>query len=221
MKTDANNEEYPRLVPPEVVYENKASLKKPVVIPMYAKILTAAAAVALLFGLFWTRSMTPQQELMAELDPVKAVHVVTEDPAILAESQAHFTIPKPIKKPATRPTRKSTVSDQPLQPERVEMPLLANLSPKVATELPTQPSPATLLSPDVMETEYLAYQDPFEEDDELSFLRRGFLKATDGQYQGIGELLKESWRSVKVELAQLNESVSESFSALKQKTSDF
>lgn len=220
MKADANPEEYPRLVPPDVVYEHKASLKKPVVIPMYAKIVTAAAAVALLFGLFWNRSMTPQQALMAELDPVKAVHVVTEEPAILAESQACFRIPKSAKKTSAKTSHKPKAPEQSPMPGRTEMPLLANLQPKTASGLPVQPSPATLLLPDMMDTEHLAYQLPSEEE-ELPFMRRSFLKATDGQFEGFGELLKESWRSVKVELAQLNESFSESFSAFKQKTSDF
>ena len=71
MNTEPNLEEYPKLTPPDVVYEHKASLKKTVVIPLYAKIVAAAAAVVLLFGVFWLRSGLPEQELVAELNAVK------------------------------------------------------------------------------------------------------------------------------------------------------
>ena len=126
MNTEPNLEEYPKLTPPDVVYEHKASLKKTVVIPLYAKIVAAAAAVALLFGIFWLRSGLPEQELVAELNAVKVDVLETEESYPLAESQARFVVPKKAVKPSVKPKM------QEVSYERVEMSLLTELQPKTA-----------------------------------------------------------------------------------------
>lgn len=216
MNIDPNLEKYPRLVPPEVVYEHKASLKKSLVIPLYAKVTAAAAAVALLFGIFWSRSLTPHQELMASLEPVAAGRITTEEPAVLAESQARFIVPKRAKK-SSSPTIKPEVSEKPVASERVEMPLLAGLQPKTAAGLPTQDSPVFMMDSPLMPEAALAYREP-EEENELSMLRKGLLKMTDGQYDSFSSMFSEGWRKAKTELAMAKE---QTFSLPLQKIRDY
>lgn len=208
MKTDLNNEEYPRLVPPEVVYEHKASLKKPVVVPLYAKIVAAAAAVALLFGIFWHRTALPEQELVAALEPVEAVRVETEEPWVLAESQARFIVPVKAMKPST------TAEEQ--QTEKAEIPLLAELQPKAAPMLlKVEYQPDALLPSDV----YYAYNETVlheEDDDNLSLLRRGIYKMTDGEHDSFAGIISEGLQSVKTEMALFATTIQSSRSQLRQ-----
>ena len=211
-------EEMPQLTAPAVVFENKETLKhKPKVIPMFVKIASAAAAVALLFVLVWKPgSRLRDLEMTAELKPIGAQEVV-EEPMLLAESQARFIVPKQTK-PVPKQSQDPKVSVSTRASEMVEVPLLAELQPKGVSSLSSQFFPSVLMASDISEPEFMAYQQPDMDDRELSLLRRGFLVMTDGQFDSFGGMLKESWRSVKVELAQLNESVSDGFSTIKQKS---
>ena len=199
-------EEMPQLTAPAVVFEGKDSLKrKSKVIPLFVKIASAAAA-ALLFILVWRQnSRLPELEMMAELKPVGVDEIVAEKPALLAESQACFIVPKSTDRSEIKPSQHPVVSGKPVEVERVEAPLIAALQPKEAPGLSSQMLPSVLVSSDLMMPDWWADQRPSEEEDEPSMLRKGFLVMTDGQYDSFGEMLKESWRSVKSELAQLNE----------------
>lgn len=220
MNTDLHNEEYPRLTPPNVTYANKASLKKkPVVVPLYAKIMAAAAAVALLFGLFWNRSVRHEQELMAELKPVEAVRIETESLLHLTGQRAHFSLPStPVRKTPTSPMK--PVSSAPSETQRrVELPMLTSMPPCAPTLLPSGVMTSFVYPSDI---QLLASDEPsYEDTDELSWAREGFQKMTDGRFASFGELLVYGWRSVKGELAQLNESVSDGISSLKQNNKSF
>lgn len=212
MNTDHNNEEFPRLTPPEVVYEHKASLKKPVVIPLYAKVIAAAAAVALLFGIFW--QPMPEQELLAELKPVEAKRIVSNETFALAESQAHFVIPKKAVKPSSVQFEKNDI--------RNELPMLAELQPKTA--------PA-LITSDPQFDELLAYN-PYidmlynvitspslenENFDDRSLISRGIAKMTDGECDSFADILVEGLRSVKVEMSSLAMTIQSSRDQLRQR----
>lgn len=219
MNTDLNNEEYPRLTPPDVVYEHKDALKKKaVVIPLYVKVVAAAAAVALLFGIFWFRSATPEQELMAKLKPIEAERVVSENAMALSESQAHFAVLSA--KPNTKPTMKSSLAASSLNAyKRAEMPLLAELKPMAApTLIQTESQPDLWLdedfyfaSNDMPET--LQQEDEF---DDRSLVSRGIYKMTNGECDSFAALFSGGLRSVKTELASLEMSVQSSRSQLRQ-----
>ena len=209
MNTDFNNEEYPRLTPPEVVYEHKASLKKPVVIPLYAKVIAAAAAVALLFGIFWHRNVLPEQELMAELKPVGAGQIVSDNTIALAESQAHFVMPKKTVKP-------SAIQSEKVE-KRNELPLLAELQPKTIP---------TLIATESQFDELLAYNSNIdisipslenETFDDRSLISRGIYKMTDGECDSFAAILVEGLRSVKVEMSSLAMTIQSSRDQLRQR----
>lgn len=211
MNTEPNLEEYPRLTPPDVVYEHKASLKKPVVIPLYAKIVAAAAAVALLFGIFWHRADLPEQELVAELNSVKAEIIETDESCPLAESQARFVVPKKSYKPAATPKVES------VSVERLEMPMLAELQPKTAMVLMPMEYPL------VIDAEiYYADNEPFadsEEEDyekEMSLVGRSILKWTDGEHDSFASMVSEGLQSFKTEMASIATTIQSSRSQLRQ-----
>ena len=212
MNTDLNNEEYPRLTPPEVVYEHKDALKKKaVVIPLYVKMVAAAAAVALLFGIFWFRTSLPEQELMAELKPVGPEQVQAVETMVLSESQAHFIVPKKAMKSSS------------VQPEntykRNELPLLAELQPITAPALmPLESQPDLWMADEI----YYASNDmPIgsqeEYYDDRSLISRGIAMMTDGECESLADILLGGLRSVKTELASLETTVQSSRAQLRQR----
>ena len=210
MNTDLNNEEYPKLTPPDVVYEHKAALKKPVVIPLYAKLIAAAATVALLFGIFWHRNTLPEQELLAELKPVEAKLIVSHETISLAESQAHFIIPK------------KAVKSSSAQPEkcdkRNEMPLLAELQPiTLPILIPTESQPDQQLAHSThptYSTHPILSPTPF---DDRSLISRGIAKITDGECDSFAGILSEGLRSVKGEMSSLAMTIQSSRDQLRQR----
>lgn len=211
MNTEPNLEEYPRLTPPEVVYEHKASLKKPVVIPLYAKIAAAAAVVALLFGIFWNRSVMPEQELMAELKPVEAVGVDAQETYVIAESQARFIVPKKAAKPM------ATTKTAPVSNERVEMPMLAELQPKTA--LVIMPTEDQLMLDDEVfyaYNEVLSIPQDDDYDEELSFVRKSIIMMTDGEHDSFASIFSEGLQSFKTEMASIATTIQSSRSQLRQ-----
>lgn len=211
MNTEPNLEEYPKLIPPDVVYEHKASLKKPVVMPLYAKIVAAAAAVALLFGIFWHRSVLPEQELLAELQPVKAMCVEAEGQSLLAESQARFILPKKAEKPMT--TTKTT----PVSYERVEMPMLAELQPKTSLVLIPMEN-LLVLDEEILyaNNDVLSIPQDDDYDEELSFVGRSIYMITDGEHDSFASIFKEGLQSFKTEMASIATTIQSSRSQLRQ-----
>lgn len=213
MNTDLNNEDYPRLVPPEVVYERKASLKKPVVIPLYAKIISAAAAVALLFGIFWNRPAMPKQELMAELKPIEPIGIKTDENAALAKSQARFIVPK---KAPKHPSEKKEVN---VAYEKLEMPMLAELQPKAASLLVNDEyHPGNLLASENYfansDRSLINEEDLFDSD--LSLIGRGIYKMTEGEHDSFFSIFSEGLQSVKIEMASIATTLQSSRYQLRQ-----
>lgn len=257
MNTDPNinntlPEDEPRLVPPQVVYERKDALKKKAtVIPMFATVTAAAAAVALLFGLFWQRSSTPQLELTAELKPIvhkMLVHVdgkttasegniTTSDGLVIpneawqpqgvsAEAQQPssgnaeaFSEPSvsPPKSPRSSASRKGGNTSV-----HHELPLLATM-PQASTPRAVMPNqvltdPQEVLLETTLAEEALAWTPQgMIRDEEAEWLaQQGLLEKSEVELVEFGEMLRRGWRSVKGEIAQLNESVGEGFRLLKQ-----
>ena len=255
MNIDMNNLDEPRLTPPQVVYPHKAALKKTAVIPLYVKVASAAAAVALLVTLCWPRPERPVLELAASLKPLAAKMVVPGEGKIVSDAgtlvadagtlvaQAHQGgASEPSQDSGTgRPEgRPSTVVSNPsqavapvvqMQPRRTELTLLASLPPAVAPGLALAEvsdghavstaggtETIAILPQSSLAEAALAWtpEGAMHDDEAESLLERGFLRMTDGTYAGFGDMLRQGWRTVKVELAQLNESVGEGFHQLKQ-----
>ena len=212
MNTDLNNEEYPRLTPPDVVYEHKDALKKKaVVMPLYVKMVAAAAAVALLFGIFWFRTSLPEQELMAELKPVGPEQVQVVETMVLSESQAHFIVPK------------KAIKSSSVQPENIykrnELPLLAELQPITAPVLmPLESRPDLWMADEIY---YASNDTPIgsqeEYYDDRSLISRGIAKMTDGECESFADILLGGLRSVKGEMALLATTIQSSRSQLRQR----
>lgn len=207
MKTDPNINDYPRLVPPDVVYEGKDALKKKaMVIPLYVKVISAAAVVALLVGIFWRRPAMPEQVMIAELEPVKMGFVESEQPLLTSGNRAHFNMPS-VKNNAKSVLTAPSVAKREVV-ERQELPLLAALTPCAATTLNQQKSLTDMVS--FSEDPQLALEIPRDERwDELSLARKGLLAITDGQYDSFSKMLLNGWRSVKTEMTELNDSFSD------------
>ena len=210
MNTDLNNEEYPRLTPPDVVYEHKAALKKPLVIPLYAKIITAAAAVALLLGIFW-HPTRPVMEMIADLKPVKKLSIEMASPEPQIKRKACLMVPKTIM------TSSTEANEGPALSERTELPMLAELQPKSAVLPSSEESQSFAMLSDP--TENMAYSEPFEEDDdELSMVAQGIQKLTEGQCESFFDMVGQGWRKAKTELAMVKE---QTFSLPLQKIRDY
>lgn len=211
MNTDLNQEEYPRLVPPKVVYENKASLKKPVVIPLYAKIIASAAAVALLFGIFWNHYVTPELEMIAELKPVGASRIEMEETTVLAESQACFIIP--------RRTVKRSVAQGAEQVSFVidDRPIIAELQPKTTVLIDFGHQPEALYDGDVR---YVYIDTPLvdseEYDSDLSLVGKCIYWMTDGEHDSFASLFGEGVRNVKTDMATVATTLQSSRDQLRQ-----
>jgi len=200
---DELTEELPRLEAPAVTFGNKESLKKNAVfVPLFAKITAAAAAIALLFALFWKPNTTlPQQELMAELQPRKTILLETGEISFPSPKVTEYPIKnQPIAK------KKATIF---YQEERAEMPLLANLSPVSGKEIRLTDDYliANSLLPEPMifnfEPEVAFIEDePYYDDDwEPSLIDRGVIRLTKGRYGSIGEMIGGAFHRVSHEVA--------------------
>ena len=184
-------EELPHLEAPSLVYEDKDSLKKKAVfVPLFAKIVAAAAAIGLLCVLFWKPKETlPQQELMAELQPIEA--------ASLDTGEADFPAPK------ERPylIKKQQITEKKLPVSRLEgkgeTPLLADMQPISTQEIRLTDN--YLIANNLLPEPLLYHFDPevafieeayfYEDDWEPSLLDKGVIWLTKGQYSSVGELV--------------------------------
>lgn len=228
MNLDPKSNDYPQLVPPDVVYEHKDALKKnATVIPLFVKIASAAAAVALLVGLFWRPWATPRLDLMAEMKPLEMRSIPTETSLLTTGQRAHFVMPKTksaarektsasVQSPTARP--KSPTARPELPTARQELPMLASLSPNAPTLLTSYYAEPVVDPTSAIEMPQLA-ETPMQQwtwGEDLSLEQRGMLIMTDGKYDSFGRMLLGSWRALKTELAQLDESFSDGVNAVKE-----
>lgn len=242
MNINLKHSDEPRLTPPDVVYEHKASLKKKAsVLPVYGTMTAAAAAAALLLLLAWPHSNRPALEMTAALKPLAAKWAVPGTGSIILHDGQDLTLdrnaleslpqgsssadPLDVNEPRHPVTRQA-----PPQYTRQELPLLASLPPVTTGQAWDEMSGAQAMTTDAataaivvlpqssLAEEALAWTPEgsiYDSEAEL-LMERGFFRFADGDYEGLGSLLLQGWRSVKVEIAQLNESVGESFRLLKQ-----
>lgn len=204
---DELTEELPHLEAPALAYENKEGLKKKAtVVPLYAKIASAAAAAGLLLTVsLWPEKSMPKVESIAELKPVAATRL--ERPL---ERLALQTRPAQFVKQNVV-VREKKVEIEKVAMEKTEMPLVAELPQIKAKEARIEATSPNFVEPDF---DYLAYRinagmalaqyenHSFEEnveDKDVSLIGRGLLWLTGGRHSSFASLINSGLRQAKKE----------------------
>ena len=203
---DELTEPLPHLETPAIAYEGKEKLKKKdVVVPLYAKIASAAAAAGLLLTVsLWPEKQLPKVEPLAELKPIEATQIERPlDRLILQTKPAQFVKPKVVVKEKNVEVEKHVVV------EKAEMPMLAQLEPIKTEKVQLATLAADTKEPDL---DLLAYRMNAElafaqfagnsieenvEDESLSLIRRGLLWLTGGRHSSFASLINSGLRQAK------------------------
>jgi len=203
---DELTEDLPHLEAPQIVYENKESLKKKsVVVPLYVKIASAAAAAGLLLTIgLWPEKQLPKVELMTELKPIETPIVPTE-PNFLKLPQKSIPIVSP----------QIIAKEQSVAFEKTEMPLLAELEP-IRTNVTQVTRPNAVA--DESDFEWLTYRmnnslffapvanndlETLEENEEhLSLIGKSLLWLTNGRHDNFASLIGSGMHKAKHELTE-------------------
>ena len=205
MNMDSNIDDFPRLSPPDVVYEHKEALKKhSKVIPLFVKITSAAAVIALLLGaLWWWHPTTPKQPLTAELTPVEATGIPDATQSIRTESQARFiAAPRKVLTPKCEPERPAT---------RPEMQLIP-----MTTSVETPQLPLVEVNPEVLlyKVDALAYLNGI---DDATMALNPLQEAKEGFFSSVHELKTQFVASIQ----QLNSYTIQPFTLSLRKIRDY
>ena len=201
-------EDLPHLEAPQIEFEDKDRLKKKgAVVPLYAKIASAAAAAGLLLTVtLWPEKQLPKVEPVAELKPILPTRLITSE-----ESQ---TLPPRTVSFATTQS-KATQNKVKKQPNtvRTETALLADLQPMKASETPIALTATNTDEPDFGLIAYhlnsdLAfaqynesdYTDDAEGERDLSFIGKGIYRLTDGRHDSFGSIIRSGLRTAKEEV---------------------
>lgn len=207
----------PCLAAPEIAYESKEKLKKgAAVVPLYAKIASAAAAAGLLLTVsLWPEKSMPKVEPIAELKPVEVSRINNNESwTLLPRRATESTIPLP----RTGHRRDDVLSEATNQKgaasERKTTPLLAELPAKNAagllTSLPASASEEPnfdLLAYRMSTNLAIAQINEFSLDDDeyerdLSLIGRGLLRLTDGRHDSFASLFEASVRKAQQNLSE-------------------
>jgi hypothetical protein len=196
-------EELPHLEAPAVTYQGKERLKKKAtLVPLYVKIASAAAAVGLLLTVtLWPEKSLPKVEPIAELKPILPQRLITTDePTTLPPRTIRFVQPQVVK----------VKKEKAVVPEKVEMPLVAQLEPKQAQALPslsTTEEPdfillayQTNIGSDYAQIKDYNYNDYEDDGRDLSLISRGIYRLTDGRHNSFGSLITTGLQTAKKEI---------------------
>ena len=203
----------PYLETPEIVYEGKEKLKKKgVVIPLYVKIASAAAAAGLLLTVtLWPEKQMPKLEPIANLRPIEALSIDDNEPLALLPRQ--ITESRSFQR---RPVRSmESMLSETTSKERKAAPLLAELPTKNATALQMDLPLATFDEPDF---DLLSYHmnnnltfaqlggNSFEDDEDygrdLSLIGKGILWLTNGRHDSFASLIGSGMDKAKQDLTE-------------------
>lgn len=196
-------EELPHLEAPQITYEGKEGLKKKAtVVPLYVKIASAAAAAGLLLTVsMWPEKSMPKMEPVAELKPILPTRLITsEENQTLPPRTMSFVAPqtKVTKQAKTVRTETALLADlQPLKAEGATIALTTTPFVEPEFDLITYPVNDDLAYSTFEENEF---EDDTEDDDEISLIKKGFLKITDGKYESIGSMIHEGIQLAKEEI---------------------
>ena len=210
MNWDELTEELPHLEAPALAYENKEGLKKKAaVVPLYAKIASAAAAAGLLLTVsLWPEKSLPKVEPIADLKPVAATHI--ERPL---ERLALQTRPTQFVKQNVVIKEKKVEVEEVIM-EKMEMPLVAELPSIKSESMQIESSISGFMEPDL---ELLAYRmsterafaqlngNSFEEnveDEGVSLIGKGLLWLTNGRHNSFASLIGAGVSKAKQDLTE-------------------
>lgn len=200
---DELTEDLPRLEAPQIVYEDKERLKKKdVLVPLYVKIASAAAAAGLLLTVtLWPDKSMPKMEQVAELKPILPTRLITsEESQMLPPRTISFA------------TTQTKVKKQP-NTVRTEAALLSDLQP-----IKTEESSIALTATDADEPDFdlIAYQmysniafaqfdesditDDSEDERNLSLIGKGIYRLTNGNHDSFASLFSTGLNTAKQEI---------------------
>ena len=198
-------EDLPHLEAPQVVFEGKARLKKQrTIIPLYAKIASAAAAAGLLLTIgLWPEKTMPKDEPIAELPPIQA--------CLSMESKPLQIVPRKIITFADcQVSKKETHSG----PTKMEVEAIATLSPMKVNEIMTFEDADFVFANNMELLRYrledesvharLALESSLHEEIPTSLIGRGIYKMTDGRHASIGDLINEGLHIAKKEVVKVS-----------------
>ncbi|MBQ6307998.1 MAG: hypothetical protein IJK78_15700 [Bacteroidales bacterium] len=212
MDWDELTEELPHLEAPAVTYQGKENLKKKgVIVPLYVKIASAAAAAGLLLTVtLWPEKSMPRVEPIANLKPIEVSKINTNEPIALLPRRATESI-NPL--PRTGIRGDDLRSKGHLTSERTAMPLLAELPTKTATALQIDLPWTNFDEPDFdlmayrMNTELAMmsfdgneFSDDTEEERDLSLIGKGIYLLTDGRHNSFASIISTGLSTAKKEL---------------------
>ena len=204
---DELTEELPHLEAPALAYENKEGLKKKAtVVPLYAKIASAAAATGLLLTVsLWPEKSLPKVDPIAELQPIAATRIERPRERLALQTRpAQFVKQNVVVREKKVEVVKAVV-------EKTELPLVAELPQIKAKEARIETTSPIFTEPDF---DYLAYRinagmalaqyenHSFEEnveDEGVSLIGRGLLWLTGGRHSSFASLINSGLRQAKKE----------------------
>ncbi|MBR1514640.1 MAG: hypothetical protein IJ622_10170 [Bacteroidales bacterium] len=217
---DELTEDLPYLEAPEIVYPDKSKLRplslskgrpsdNTKVVSFYVKIASAAAAAGLLFTVgLWPEKSMPKVEPIADLMPIKTLHIDTNESKALLPRRVSESI-NPM--PRTCLHWDDMLSETPHK-ESESMPLLAELSPLKAKETVSM----TTTEPDAaleMKMEMLRYRlesdlafaamgsASFDDEDlPTSFIGRTIYRWSEGRYASVNDLVNAGLHRTKQEI---------------------
>lgn len=187
-------EELPHLEALPIGYKDKGRLKKRgLVVPLYVKIASAAAAGGLLLTVgLWPAKSLPKVDPIAELSPVAAHLTVTEEPLRIVPRKA-ITFAEC--QEATTHTKKETKNEF----VRTVVEPIATLSSVKTREIASYDDAGFPLSSDIelllyrIEAEQalaqLAIEPDYEEEIPTSWIGRGICRMTEGRHSSIMGLI--------------------------------
>lgn len=201
-------EELPHLEAPQIEFEGKERLnKKGAIVPLYAKIASAAAAAGLLLTVtLWPDKSMPKMEPVAELKPVLPTRLITSE-------EVQTIPPRTVSFVATQnKMAQNKVKKQPIA-VRTETTLLADLQPMRAEGTPIALTTSQAFEPDF---DLIAYQmdanlafaqynesvfsDDTEDERDLSLIGRGLLRLTNGRHDSFGSIISSGISTAKKEI---------------------
>jgi len=200
---DELTEKLPHLEAPQIAYEGKESLKKKtVVVPLYVKIASVAAAAGLLLTVsLWPEKSMPKMEPVAELKPILPTRLITsEDNLALPQRTISFVAPQPKAKKQPKAIRTETTLLANLQPLKAEGAPIALTTTQLETldfDLMAYPMNDNLTFSSYGENELV---DDIEDEDELSLIGKGIYRLTNGSYDSFASLISSGLSTAKKEI---------------------
>ena len=196
---DELTEELPRLEAPQIKYADKERLKKKgVVMPLYAKIASAAAAAGLLLTVgLWPEKQLPKMEPIADMKPIEA-QVELKENAFQPLPRKIVTVQPNVKERNTMPQKQATLA-------LTEVPSLTSREAVAIASTTVDFAPQLDMMLYQMENELALTQEeniaPFEEELPSSLIGKGIFRLTEGRHDSFASLISSGLSTAKKEIS--------------------